>query len=483
MIAQPQHTPARTVERLRPTHSTPARAIAFGLTQFGSAARELRVTIFIDMIHRHSAKVATLMRLLSVIFLAVSATATAENWPQFRGPKGDGHASAAQLPVQFGEGNGVKWKTPVHGRGWSSPVIWGSQIWMTTATEDGTKLSVVAVDKETGRILHDKVIFEVANPQFAHKFNSYASPTPVIEEGRVYVTFGSPGTACLDSKSGAVLWERRDFVCNHFRGAGSSAILWKDLLIMHFDGSDFQYVAALDKRTGKTVWKTDRSVDFKDLGPDGKPEAEGDFRKAFATPHVTEHGGKPLLLSSGAKAHYGYEPASGKELWRLEEPAQHSASTRPVAGLGLVFFPTGFSKGQLLAVKLPSVGSVGVQILDDSHLAWRLKRSVPNKPSVLLIGDALYMIDDSGIASCVDAKSGEVVWTQRVQGNYSASPIVAGDRIYVCSEEGKVGVFAVAREFKLLAENKLDDGFMASPAVSGNALFLRSKTHLYRIGD
>ncbi len=423
------------------------------------------------------------MRFLIVLILAGWTAVAAENWPQFRGPTGDGHTSASQLPVEFGEDNGVKWKTAIHGRGWSSPVIWGGQIWMTTATEDGTKLSVVAVEKETGHVLHDKVLFEVANPQFAHKFNSYASPTPVIEEGRVYVTFGSPGTACLDTKTGKVLWERRDFVCNHFRGAGSSPILWKGLLIMQFDGSDFQYVAALDKMTGKSVWKTDRSVDYKDLGPDGKPEAEGDFRKAFATPHVIEHDGQPLLLSSGAKAHYGYDPRSGKELWRVEEPGQHSASTRPAAGFGMAYFPTGFSKGQLLAIKLPSASSDAAQILDESHLAWRLKRSVPNKPSVLLIGDALYMIDDSGIASCVDAKSGAVVWTQRVQGNYSASPIVAGDRIYVCSEEGKIGVFGATREFKLLAENKLEGGFMSSPAVSGNALFLRSKTHLYRIGN
>jgi outer membrane protein assembly factor BamB len=409
----------------------------------------------------------------------------ADHWPQFRGPTGDGHSDSTGLPVKFSDTEKAKWKTAIHGRGWSSPVVLGDQVWITTATEDGTKLSVLCLDRETGKIIHDKVLFEVANPQFAHKFNSYASPTPVIEEGRVYITFGSPGTACLDTKTGEVIWERTDFICNHFRGAGSSPIVWEDLLIMNFDGSDLQYVAALDKKTGKTVWKTDRSIDHKDLDAKGQPEAEGDFRKAFATPHVIQHEGRPVLLSSGAKAHYGYDPRTGKELWRIEERAQHSASTRPVAGNGIAYFPTGFSKGQLLAVKLPSVKDAPAQplVLEESALAWRSKRSVPNKPSTILHDGLLFMIDDGGIAGCVDAKTGEEIWRERVQGNYSASPIMAEGRIYVCSEEGKVGVFEAAREFKKLAENEFPTGFMASPAVAGKSLFLRTKTHLYRIEE
>ena len=418
-----------------------------------------------------------LLSLIVSIFVAIPLGG-AENWPQFRGPHGDGRSSATALPVEFGEGKNVQWKTAVHGKGWSSPVVWGSQIWLTTATEDGTALSVVCLDAATGKVLHDKVLFHVDSPQFCHKFNSYASPTPVIEEGRIYVTFGSPGTACLDTRTAEVLWQRRDFVCNHYRGAGSSPILYEDLLIMNFDGSDFQFIVALDKKSGKNVWKKDRSVDFKDLDAQGKPTAEGDFRKAFSTPHVIEHDGKAILLSSGAKAHYGYDPRTGEELWRAEEPGQHSASTRPVAGKGMAFFPTGFSKGQLLAVKLGGRG-----VLDDAHIAWRLKRSVPNKPSVLLIDDLLYLIDDGGIASCVEAKSGDVVWTERIQGNYSAAPIFAAGKIYVCSEEGKVTVFAAGREFKSLATNQFADGFMASPAVIGNALILRSKTHVYRVSN
>jgi outer membrane protein assembly factor BamB len=334
-------------------------------------------------------------------------------------------------------------------------------------------------------------LFDVANPQFCHKFNSYASPTPVIEAGRVYVTFGSPGTACLDTETGQVLWERRDFVCNHYRGAGSSPVLHGDLLLMQFDGSDHQFVAALDKKTGRTVWRKERSIDFKDLGPDGKPESEGDWRKAFATPHVALFEGQSLFVSLGAKAAYGYDPVSGEEYWRVEERAQHSAATRPVVGKGLVFYPTGFSKGQLFAVRAGRSGEGKPCVLDAAkpvesssgplQLAWKVTRNVPCKPSLLLVDDLIFMIDDGGIASCLEAATGAEVWRERVGGNYSASPLYAEDRIHFCSEEGKTTVIKAGREFKKLAENQLGDGFMASPAVAGKALFLRSRTHLYRI--
>jgi outer membrane protein assembly factor BamB len=298
----------------------------------------------------------------------------------------------------------------------------------------------------------------------------------VIEPGRVYVTFGSPGTAAIDTKTGKVVWERRDLECNHFRGAGSSPILFGELLIMHFDGSDRQYVVALDKRSGKTVWRTERSIDFKDLTADGKPQADGDFRKAFSTPHVIMVAGEPVLVSIGSKATYGYDPRTGKELWRIEERSSHSGSTRPVTAHGLVYYPTGFATGQLLAVKPDGRGDV-----TGTHIVWRVTRGVPNKPSIVLADDLLIMISDGGILSCLDAKSGAEVWKARLEGSFSASPVLAGGRIYFFSEEGKTTVIEAGRAFKVLAENHLGDGFMASPAIDGSALILRTRTHLYRI--
>ena len=400
----------------------------------------------------------------------------ADNWAQFRGPFGDGRSDAKELPVTFGESERVKWKTAIQGKAWSSPVIWGDQVWLTTATETGDALSVVCINKQSGAIIREEVLFRVAAPQFCHKFNSYASPTPVIEDGRVYVTFGSPGTACLDTKTGAVLWKRTDFVCNHFRGAGSSPILHGDLLYLNFDGSDFQFVVALDKKTGRTAWKVNRSVDFQDLDAAGRPSADGDFRKGFSTPHIISQDGRPLLLSSGAKAHYAYEPATGAEIWRLEERAQHSASSRPLVAHGMVYLQTGFSKGQLLAVKLGGAG-----VLPETQVVWREKKNVPNKPSMIAHEDLIFMVDDVGIASCLEAKTGTMLWRERILGSHSASPIVADGRIYFLSEHGIVSVIAASRTFQKLAENKFSDGFMASPAVSGNALFLRTKGHLYRV--
>ena len=416
------------------------------------------------------------MRFALVFFLFFSSylLVAAQDWPQFRGPAGDGIAPDADLPVNWSEEENVAWKTPIHGLGWSSPVVMGSQVWLTTATPDGKELSVLCLDKETGKILHDEKLFDVAEPQFAHKFNTYASPTPVIEDGRVYVTWGSPGTACLDTKTFEVLWTRDDLVCDHFRGAGSSPILFEDLLILNYDGADHQFVLAMDKATGETRWRTDRSVDFKDLDKDGKPKADGDLRKAYATPHLAELGGRLVLISQGAMATYGYDPRTGKELWRIDEHSNHSASTRPVLLGETIFAPTGFPKPWLLAISADGEG-----VLDDSAVLWTLQKGVPKKPSLQLVGDYLYAISDGGIGTCWEAKTGEVQWTERIGGNYSASPLVAGDRLYFFSEEGKTAVIKAAPKFELLAENQIGDGFMASPAVSGDALFVRSRTHLY----
>lgn len=419
------------------------------------------------------------MKKLVSVFLLVSFSLlaqAADNWPQFRGPDGTGHSDARDLPLTWSETQNVVWKTAIHDRGWSSPVIYGNQVWLTTASKDGRQLYALCLDRETGRIIRDLKLFEVAQPQYAHPFNTYASPTPVIEAGRVYITFGSPGTACIDTKTFKVVWERRDFECNHFRGSGSSPVLFRNLLLMHFDGSDHQFVVALDKRTGKTIWQTKRSIDFQDLDKNGKPAAEGDMRKAFATPHVAQINGRWEMISLGAKAAYSYDPFTGKELWRVEERAQHSASTRPVLGHGMIFFPTGFSAGQLFAVKTGGNG-----LITDTHVAWKFKRSVSNKPSILLIGDLIYMVSDTGIVSCLEAKTGVQVWQQRIGGEFSASPVYADGKLWFFSEDGKTTVIKPGRAFERLAENQLADGFLASPAIAGKAFFLRTRTHLYRI--
>jgi outer membrane protein assembly factor BamB len=397
-------------------------------------------------------------------------------WPQFRGPLGTGISDAKSLPLNWSDESHVTWRTEIHGRAWSSPIIDQTNIWLSSATPDGHELYAVCVDAKTGNIVRDQKLFSIEKPQFAHPFNSYASPTPVLEPGRVYVTFGSPGTACLDSASGKVLWTRTDLQCNHFRGAGSSPILYKNLLIMNFDGSDFQYVIALDKLSGKTVWKTDRSIDFKDLTPEGKVSADGDWRKAFSTPLVHDFGQGPILISHGSKALYAYEPETGKELWHVEEQKTHSGSGRPIVGHGMIFVSMGHPKSELWAIKSGGSGDVTA-----THVAWKVKRNVPTRSSAVLSGDLIFMVDDGGIATCVEAKTGSIIWNERIGGTYSAAPLLGAGRIYFFSEDGKTTVVAADRQFRILAQNQLGDGFMASPAVLDNSLVLRSKTALYRI--
>ena len=401
-----------------------------------------------------------------------------QDWARFRGPTGQGISESKTLPLHWSDTQNVVWKTPIHGKAWSSPVVAGNQIWLSTATPDGKELGAICVDRNSGKIQIDQKLFDIATPQYCHPFNSYASPTPIIDGGHVYMTFGSPGTACLEAATGKVIWQRTDFVCNHYRGAGSSPLLMGDLLIMNFDGSDYQFIVALDKSTGKTVWKTDRSIDFKDLQPDGKPEAQGDFHKAFSTPVVAEQNGRPIIISLGSKALYAYEPASGKELWRLEDRQTHSGSGTPVVGQGLIVYSTGMANPEFRALSLG-----GAAPLSSANIVWKDKKHAPGKPSVLLVDRLIYMINDGGIATCLEAESGTEVWHARIDGAFSASPLYANGRIYFCSENGVTTVIAAGREYKVLAENTLPDGLMASPAVSGNSLILRTRTSLYRIED
>ena len=418
------------------------------------------------------------LMILAAVAMMAGQAAAVENWPEFRGPRGNGHAPGSDPPIEWSESENIAWKTPIRGRAWSSPVVWGDQVWLTTASKDGRERYAVCVDRRSGEIIHDIKLFDVADPQYAHPFNSYASPTPIIEGSRVYITFGAAGTACLDRESGELLWQRRDIEVNHFRGAGSSPILFEDLLIMNFDGSDRQFIIALDKNTGETVWRADRSIEFHDLTPEGEPIADGDRRKAFSTPLIVETAaGEPILVSLGAKAGYAYDPRTGEEIWRYEERDNHSAATRPVAGGGLIFCPTGLPRGDLWAIRPGGEGLIN----DTEHVVWKYERNVPKKPSILLVDGLIYMVDDSGVATCLEADTGEEVWKARERGDYTASPIYAGGRIYFFSEGGKTTVIKPGREFEKLAENRLDAGFMASPAVAGDALFLRTKTHLYRI--
>ena len=422
------------------------------------------------------------MRLTLLAFVIVScqlACAQDEPWNQFRGPRGDGTSKAVGLPVTFAEGSPeIVWKTPVPGRAWSSPVIWGNQIWLTNAPEiqnltpekpkleKPLVLSAVCIDFDSGKVIHDVKLFEVEKPQFTHATNSYGSPTPYLEEGRVYIHFGAYGTACLDSKTGKKIWERRDLECDHWRGPGSSPVVYGGLLYLTFDGYDVQYITALDKLTGQTVWKKDRNVDF--------GTTDGDAKKAYSTPILIQEAGRDLLVSPFASATIAYDPKTGEPVWTVRHGGMNAAG-RPLFGNGLLYISTADGPNPLVAVAPQGKGDITDKIV------WRTNKSVPKRPSQLLIGDLLFMMNDGGVASCLDAKTSNEIWTRRLPGEYWASPIYADGLIYCFSQSGTIPVLKAGRDYELVAENKLDSGFVASPAVAGKSLVLRSKTHLYRI--
>ena len=404
---------------------------------------------------------------MSWVGTATSCCAAEENWTQYRGPRGDGSSTSTKLPTAWSETQNVRWKVPLAGKAWSSPVVWKSQIWLTNATPDGHHLSVVALDRETGKVERDLEVFVIEKPQFCIEKNSYASSTPVIEEGRLYVHYGVHGTACLDTQTGKTLWSRQDLLCNHHRGAASSPILYNNLLILTFDGFDVQYLVALDKRTGETVWKTDRAIKY--------DSDNGDIKKAYATPTIIDVAGKPQLVAPSAGASMAYDPVTGKELWRVRCGGMNVAA-RPLYGNGLVYMTTADGGFRMFAAKPDGSGDI-----TESHVAWKQGKGIPKYASQIFLDGLLYMGSEGGVLTCIDGMSGEVIWQERVGGVFTASPLVASGRVYFFSEDGTTTVIQAGRKFESLATNKLSDGCMASPAVAGDALLIRTTKNLYRI--
>ncbi|NDC63649.1 MAG: hypothetical protein EBZ59_06605 [Planctomycetia bacterium] len=369
-------------------------------------------------------------------------------------------------------------------------MIEGNQVWMTTAiasevsaderakrvagknnpdslvVSGPVSLRALCVDRDSGRLLHDIELFRVDEPQPIHSLNSYASPTPILADGRLYCHFGDFGTACLDTRSGTVVWANRELRLNHENGPGSTPLLWNELLVVHCDGSDVQYIAALDAKTGRVAWKTDRS---------GKAHENPDFRKAYGTPLVVSAGGRDVLVSPAANWVYGYDPATGRELWRIGyDGLGFSIVPRPVAAHGLVFMSTSFTQPVMMALRLGDAGAAPA-------IVWREKRGAPTISSPLVVGDELYLVSDKGIATCLDAQTGATVWTERLGGNFTSSPLLADGRIYVGNRDGKTFVIRPGRGFLMEATNELDGQIMATPAAVDRAIYVRTDKAIYRI--
>jgi len=423
---------------------------------------------------------------VSAVFAAVVASAVSAgevNWPQLRGPRGDGTSLAMHVPSQWSESNNIVWKVSVPGRGRSSPVVLGDHIWLTLAVERGVvrkriefddmqtaehvSLEVVCLDRANGKILWRTPLFDLDNPDPVHWFNSWATPTPVVEPGRLYCDFGTFGTACVNAKTGKILWKTRVPV-DHQVGPGSSPVLYQKLLVLVRDGRDAQFLTALNKETGQTVWKTDRPP---------INASSPNLKKSFVTPLLVSAEGVQQLVSPGAHWVVSYEPSTGKEIWRARHGDGFSIGSCPVFGHGMAFFSTGCMKPQLWAIRADGAGDVTA-----THAAWKSTRQVPIMSSPVLLGDELYWISDDGIANCAATGSGEIHWQERLNQQHLASPLLADGRVYFFGKDGKTTVARAGKSFEKLAENLLDGVVVATPAILDRTIFLRTDSHLYRIG-
>lgn len=381
----------------------------------------------------------------------------ARDWPEFRGPTQQGHADEPALPLTWSETENIVWKTELPGLGWSSPAIVGRQIWLTTALDEGRSLRALCVDRHTGKLLHDLEVFAKEQPGPIHKKNSHASPTPLIEGDRVYVHYGRHGTACLTT-TGEVVW-KTELEYDHRHGPASSPVIFEDLLIINCDGSDRQFTVGLDKRTGQEVWRSTRQG-----------------RMAYSTPLLVTWNGQTQVVCSCGEWAVAYEPASGRELWRFRYPGGYSNVPRPVAAFGLTFVSSGYDTPTFYALKLDLRGDI-----TETGAVWKLSKGAPRNVSPLIVGDELYLMSDNGIATCLDARTGQVHWQERVGGDFSASPIYASGRIYFLNETGKTTVLAPGKTYQVLAENELPGRTLASLAPVDGAIYLRTDTALYRI--
>jgi outer membrane protein assembly factor BamB len=392
----------------------------------------------------------------------------AENWPEFRGPTGQGISQERDLPRRWSASENIAWKRPLPGQGWSSPVVHDGRVYVTLAVlpdgpeKENISLRAATFDAETGKPGWNVEVFShTSDSPGIHTKNSHASATPVLRDGRLYVHFGHQGTACLDL-DGKIIWRNNKLKYAPVHGNGGSPAIIDDLVAFSCDGASDPFVAALDRRTGDVRWKTPRKADR--------------VKKfAFSTPLVIAVDGRKQIVSAGAGSIGGFDPTNGREIWRVNYDG-YSVVPRPVFGHGLIYMSTGFDSPEILAIRPDGTGDV-----TETHVVWRLSKGAPNTPSLLLAGDELYAVSDRGIASCIDAKTGQVHWQERVRGNFSASPLLADGLIYLQNEEGMTTILRAGKLFERLAENKLGERTLASPAPANGALFIRTEKHLFRV--
>jgi outer membrane protein assembly factor BamB len=412
-------------------------------------------------------------------FLLISFSAGSQNanWTQFRGSTGNGLAGTDNIPLKWDDSS-IKWKKEIHDKGYSSPVIFNNQVWVTTATADGKELYAVCLDYRTGETIYDIRVFSPAEVDEKNDMNTYATPTPCIEKGFVYVHYGNPGTACINTSNGMIVWKNSEFRCKFVQGPASSPVIYKNLVILHYEGVDDRYLVALDKSNGKPVWKSDRPADL--YVP--LPEIG---RKAYTTPIVINVKGRDMLISVGSAVCIAYDPDNGKEIWRVVDGAESTISM-PFTENGIVYWYAGFmvdSNGSkythLLAVNPDGQGDI-----TGTNILWKKRDELAqNQMLTPVIKDGLiYTLNTRNIIMCINSKTGKEVWSNHVTSSFNASPLFINGNVWFFSVKGDVLVLKAGQKYEVVAQNKMDSGIWATPAVLRNSMILRTQNYLYRIG-
>jgi outer membrane protein assembly factor BamB len=419
----------------------------------------------------------SLLLCVAICFSSMFFIQAQENWTHLRGSSLDGHSISKNAPVSWSETSNILWKTAIRGVAWSSPVVFGDQIWTSSATQNGEELFAVCTEFNSGKILKELSLFKPDSVQHIHPTNSYATSTPCIEDGFVYVHFGTYGTACVDTRTFEIIWTRTDLNCQHMQGAASSPILYKNLLILHIEGTDVQYLIALDKHSGKTVWKTERPEEFyKDIEPV--------YRKAYCTPIVVEVNGKDQLISNGAQLCIAYEPETGKEIWQVFY-GEDSTVSMPLSYGGLVFVNSGWNfpkDGSPFFARLMAVDPTGAGDVTKTHVPWETGTDVPQISTPVIVDSLIYMVHERGDLTCLNARDGKVIWKTKLKDQFNASVLYASGNIYLFSVKAKTYIIKPGLTIQLVAENQLEGQVKATPAIVRDNMILRTDKFLYRIG-
>ena len=409
----------------------------------------------------------------SLLSAAPAASAPASvNWPEFRGAGAQGHSAATNLPLTWSPTSHIAWKAPIAGIGWSSPVVIGDRIFLTSALPVGgvedpkanRSLHALALDANTGKPVWDVELFTATAPR-AHRKNSHASPTPVFEDGKLYIHFGHLGTACLDAATGKTVWATQEYAYSPVHGNGSSPVLFEDLLIFNADAETEPKVIALDKATGKARWTFAR-------------QSEAKKKFSFCTPLLIDVAGQKQLITPGSGVVNALDPKTGTEIWHFNYDQGYSVVPRPIYSHGTIYLSSGYDKPVLYAIKVDASSKGDVTA---THLAWTIDKAAPHNPSMAVIGDELYFVADNGILTCADAKTGAIHYSERCTGPISASLLAADGKLYLQDEKGLGVVVKPGKTFSVLAKNDLAERSLASYAVIGSDLLIRTEANLYRI--